>query len=52
MWLLLALLPVTVLALRSWGILIERAVAHPITLAPFFPQAFDMTGGSQATYVS
>jgi len=30
-------LPVTVLVLRSRGILTERVVAHPITVSPFSP---------------
>jgi len=37
MWLLLVLLPVTVLVLGSRGILTVRVVAHPITFSPFFP---------------
>jgi len=35
MWLLLVLLPATVLVLRSPGILTERIIFHPITLSPF-----------------
>jgi len=38
MWLLLVLLPVTVLVLRSRGILTKRVVAHLITLSPFSPR--------------
>ena len=37
MWLLMVLLPTTVLVLRSRGILTERTVAHPITLSPWSP---------------
>ena len=46
MWLLLVLLPVTVLVLRGGrGTLTEHVVAHPTTLSPF-PQVFFMTGRS------
>ena len=49
MWLLKVLLPTTVLVLRGQGILIERVVAHPITLF-LFPQACIMTSRRQVTY--
>jgi len=39
----MVLLPVTVLVLRSRGILAECVVAHPITLFPF-SQVFFVTG--------
>jgi len=35
MWLLLVLLPKTILALRSWGTLTELVVAHPIPVSLF-----------------
>jgi len=50
MWLLMVLLPATILVLRSRGILTEHVVTHPITRSPF-PQVFFVTGRSRFNYV-